>query len=127
MAEFTDRAGRRWQIRITVGHLIELRDLWALATDPADAASGVAELADNVGKLATVLATLCDDQITREGLTPLEFAERLDFPAALVALQQAILDFFHEAGHPAGTLLRLASGLPEMIAPGQPSSDLPPS
>ena len=93
---FKDSTGSDWQLRLTWGQVREIRD--SLGVDFTTFKDGRAlfELGVDVEKFVGVLWLLVEKQAVAAGVSPEDFAERLDGPtidAASMALVDAYLAF----------------------------------
>lgn len=110
MAKFRDRADAEWSLVLDVGLLTEVRRETGLnLTKPDDSAAALADPMTFAG----ALWVLCREEAERAGLTPEQFARRLDpdtIDRAGDALLESLIDFFHRRrGGPA------KARLPELL------------
>lgn len=98
MTEFTDKDGRAWTLRLTVGSLAAFRAAGIDLSKALRSAEGLAEiLFADPENLVRVLWVLCEGQAKEKGVDPQAFAEGFDGPAlesATEALLSAVADFF---------------------------------
>ncbi|HYH69219.1 MAG TPA: hypothetical protein VD866_31285, partial [Urbifossiella sp.] len=92
---FEDAKGRKWELRVTAGHAVDLKaagiNINKALTDP----SWVGVLVDDVALLVAALHIVCNP--TSKGVSPEDFNDGLDgstLEAAATALALAIVGFF---------------------------------
>jgi len=95
MAGFTDRKGNLWRVELDAPTISEIRDehgvnLVGFETDP------LGPLRNDPMKLVTVIAAICQQQISEKALSPIEFARLLPSPpdSMLEAVRDAVIGFF---------------------------------
>lgn len=95
MATFEDQTGRTWSIKLSAPLIHAVRedfriDLVNLEKDP------LSQMRNDPMVLVDVVEVLCREEISRVGLSPTEFAEKLPVPPdpMLEAVREAIIDFF---------------------------------
>lgn len=95
MAFFKDRKGTEWRVELDAPTIDEIRqehavNLVGLDSDP------IGPLRNDPMKLVTIVSTLCRDQVTDKGLSPVEFARLLPSPpdSMLDAVRDAVIGFF---------------------------------
>ena len=95
MAGFTDRKGNLWRVELDAPTISEIRDehgvnLVGFETDP------LGPLRNDPMKLVTVIAAICQQQISEKELSPIEFARLLPSPpdSMLEAVRDAVIGFF---------------------------------
>ena len=99
MSKFVDATGDEWDLRITAGHLRPLREDFGVDLRDALKAEDNS-LADALGdpeKFVSVIYFLCDDQAQKKGVSPQDFALRMDgetLENAATALFGAVNSFF---------------------------------
>ncbi|VTU00997.1 Uncharacterized protein OS=Isosphaera pallida (strain ATCC 43644 / DSM 9630 / IS1B) GN=Isop_2427 PE=4 SV=1 [Gemmataceae bacterium] len=111
---FTDAEGHEWRLRLTVGAVADVKrdagvDIGGVTR--SDAAWLRFLFGEDPGPFVATLWALCAGQAAAAGVTPEQFAHRLDGPAleaAGAALAGAIADFFPRS--------RIARALREGIA-----------
>lgn len=118
MAKFTDAAGGEWPLALTVADLEAVKaeagvDLGDVGEEGAyRALAGLTPVA-----FARVLWVLCRDRAAAAGLDPAGFKRRLDGRAvegAVVALVEALVDFFHRPQAAAALKGRLRTEMDRM-------------
>jgi hypothetical protein len=100
LSKFKDADGKEWEVRVTVGHLRPLRelgmDLKEFVKEGAEA--GLADLLfGDPERFGQIMWVLCGAQAEKVGLTPEDFACRLDgesLDRAAVALVEGVVGFF---------------------------------
>jgi len=95
MAGFTDRKGNQWRVELDAPTISEIRDehgvnLVGFEADP------LGPLRNDPMKLVTVIAAICQQQISEKALSPIEFARLLPSPpdSMLEAVRDAVIGFF---------------------------------
>jgi hypothetical protein len=92
MRHFTDIAGDRWKVDVTVGSLLDIQS--QLGYDLADS---IESIPGGLAGQVSLLAVLCSKQIEERGLSERDFAYRLageSFASAIDCLMRELADFF---------------------------------
>lgn len=98
MPDFSDSQGHSWHIAFDFPTALAVKDQTGI--DLLDLGPDGLQSIANVAILADVLAVICQQQITDQGLTVHQFFARLDgqaFEAAESVLAGAVFDFFPPA------------------------------
>lgn len=102
MATFKDCEGHQWTIRVTSGHLLDLKDRHGIdlrdAFKPEAADNSLVAVFGDLEKFGQVMWFFCEDQARKLGLDERQFAYRFDgetADAAATALSEAVLTFSH--------------------------------
>jgi hypothetical protein len=130
MRSFADNTGYSWEVRIGLGTIRSVRELFGLnLVDGFDIRSQepinvVAKIASDPVLLADVLYVVCREQCDEAGLTSEQFGERLvgdPINTAVTALLEALCDFFPSAK--ARLYLALIQKLNEKLAEDQATDE----
>ena len=111
MREFTDKNGHKWAISVDGSHVLRCKKELGVNLPGifAEESKGFLELVQDFEKLYAVLWILCEKQANQLKVDPDTFASGIggdELGAAVIALEQAVIDFFPVARQ--RTVLRLA-------------------
>jgi hypothetical protein len=102
MQQFTDTKGRKWVVRITVTSALRLKQETGI--DLLDDPGALEKVASSGAVFFTVLYALCKPDAEALKVTEADFGDAFDgdtIDAAVVALQEAYVDFSRPARRPA--------------------------